>query len=66
MQKFLAKFQQTAYKSQSNFRKKKTVGKLTLPDSRTYYKTTAVKTSWHWQSIDYINQMEQEQNSKQT
>lgn len=37
-------------------KKKKTVGKLTLPDFRTYYKTTAVKTSWRWQNYRYINQ----------
>lgn len=42
--------------AKATFEKKKTVGKLILPDSRTYYKMTAVKTSWHWQKYRYINQ----------
>ena len=55
MQKLLAKFQQTTLQKQLS-KKKKIVGKPTLPDFRTYYQTIVIKTSWHWQKYKYINQ----------
>lgn len=36
--------------------KKNQVGRLTLPDFKTDYIGTAIKTVWHWHNDGHINQ----------
>lgn len=51
--KIPSKIQQV--KLQKQFLKRQKSGKFSLPNFQTYYKTTVVKTSWHWQKYRYIN-----------
>ena len=39
-------------------KKKNGAGGVRLPDFRLYYKTTVIRTVWHWQNIDQWNRIE--------